>query len=75
MSQVEGVCGDKLACGDDPRIMSDKSIRQNTPIPAWQNTQMETWQNTNTDIYLLNISDFDTLNIQGIVGMYFLIFT
>lgn len=50
MSQVEGVCGDKLACGDDPRIMSDKSIRQNTPIPAWQNTQMETWQNTNSDI-------------------------
>ena len=49
-SQGEGVCGDKLACRDDPRIMSDKSIRQNTPIPAWQNTQMETWQNTNSDI-------------------------
>ena len=40
--QLGGRCGDKLACGDDPRIMSDKSIRQNTPIPPWQNTLMET---------------------------------
>ena len=36
--EVWGQVSALVACVDDPRIMSDKSIRQNTTSQTWQNT-------------------------------------